>query len=101
MMNQSMMTIQVYNDFVQSISFNVSYIYLETDEQAGWVKSYTKSNYIIRKSCANFIWSAWAYERLWGPRYGVILISIMEASAEKVCFIGDIIDIREESQICV
>ncbi len=74
---------------------------LESDEQSTWVDPYKNEINKIRKLCADLIWSACADERLWGPRFGVILISILEASNEKVCFIRDIIEIEKESQIFV
>jgi hypothetical protein len=70
------------------------HIFLESDEESTWVDPYKKETNKIRKLYANFIWSAWAYERLWGPRFGRIIISNNITDAAKVCFFCETIEIR-------
>ncbi|CAF4103320.1 unnamed protein product, partial [Rotaria sordida] len=56
---------------------------LEYDEQSSKYKLCTPAIAEIRIRCANYIWKEWANERHWGPRVGVIAISINEVGAEK------------------
>jgi hypothetical protein len=82
-----MMRIQVYHKFFFQKKTNfIYYIFLESDENPSKVEVTTPKIARIRNRCATIIWNEWSNERHWGPRVGVIAISTMEESAEKVRF---------------
>jgi len=64
----------------------IYYIFLESDENPSKVELITPKIGRIRNRCATIIWNKWSNERHRGPRVGVIAVSTMEESAEKVCF---------------
>ncbi|CAF1979016.1 unnamed protein product [Rotaria magnacalcarata] len=71
--------------------------YFESNETDDKLKIVTPAIAKLRMLCANCIWRLWCYERLWGPRVGVILVSTMVESAEKVLVISYISDKPEKN----
>jgi hypothetical protein len=72
----------------------IFYIFLESDEKPSKVEICTQKISKIRMQCATRIWREWSNERHWGPRVGVILISTLEESAEKVCYFRQTVGIQ-------
>ncbi len=62
------------------------YMFLDAHKESTELELWTTAIKKIRRECTKKIWNKWSNERHWGPRVGVIAISTMEESAEKVCF---------------
>ncbi|CAF4679356.1 unnamed protein product [Rotaria socialis] len=71
--------------------------YFESNETDDKHNKVTPAIAKLRMLCANYIWRGWCFERLWGPRVGVILISTIVETVEKVLVISYVSDKPERN----